>query len=86
MKTQTPMQEAIETLKEAQKHITSKTEYSKGYNLALDDITSLLTELIPKEQQVIEDAFNEDLYYNTDGKYMDGKEYYNTKFKNNKIK
>ena len=88
---QTPMQEAIEKLKEAQKSIFPCDKYADVYFEALVDTIRVLTDLLLKEQQVIEDAFiggtafkEKYFKYIEEGigiKEPDYESYYNTKFK-----
>lgn len=84
----TPMQEAIQIFKDAQKHIISNTEFAKGYDGAITDVITNLEKLLPKEKQVIEDAYDDgfenyrDASIGSDDDIIESQDYYNNKFKN----
>jgi hypothetical protein len=53
----TPITQAIEKIKFAQKHIISNTQYAQGYDGGLSYCINVLTELIPKEKEVMKDFY-----------------------------
>jgi hypothetical protein len=79
----TPITEAIEKIKFAQKHIISNTQYAQGYDGGLSDCINVLTKLLPKEKEVIEKAVDE-----TNQKWrssqveviLNGRQYFNETF------
>lgn len=65
----TAMQELIKKLKDTQKYIIAKNEYSTGYDGALSDCINVAESLLEKEKQQIIDALN--------SQKQKGKDYYN---------
>ena len=75
----TPITEAIEKIKFAQKHIISNTQYAQGYDGGLSDCINVLTELLPKEKEVIEKAFD-DGFSDAGLSFLNGQTYFNETF------
>jgi hypothetical protein len=75
----TPIQEAIDKITELQnnENITGFTK--RAYSICLD----ILTDLLPKEQQVIEDSYNNGEQH---GHEYTSITYYESKFNNNESK
>jgi len=85
----TPMMELIELIELQQKNYIQLAKNDKTKRKEVDAILTATTlvkmkakSLLPKEKQVIEDAWNESLLSNFDESF---ETYYNTKYKNYEI-
>lgn len=82
----TPMQQAIKKMKEQQAHSKKwavGSEYHSGRLLAYTKSLEILTNLLPKEQEAIEQAYNTGSEHGFNDEDKTGKQYFNQTYKDN---